>query len=207
MSTTILMGSEPLAQRLALTGKPTDEVLLAADADAVCDSVRAALPELVVVDTATLAGDIRQFLQKLLSQRNDFRAPVYLVDTRGPEPRVGVCEWSPKERAYRAAESTLEQLIEAVGMIGESGARATSRAKNVGYYDYVDNGGRKFHVQTEVIPQRDPIVQTTVLQGGAVLDVISSKVEAGGGIDLRSDEAAREQHRAALERVGEGRYS
>lgn len=207
MSTTILMGPESLAQRLALAGKPTDEVLLADDVAAVCDSVRAALPELVVVDTTTLAGDVRQFLQKLLGQRNDFRAPVFLVDTRGPEPRVGVCEWSPEERAYRAAESTIEQLIEGIGKVGESGARASSRAKNVGYYDYVDHGGQKFHVQTEVIPQKDPIVQTTVLKGGAVLDVISSKVEAGGGIDLRSDEAAQAQHRAALERVSKGRYS
>lgn len=208
MSRVIFLGQYALAEELGLTDLGIDELLYASDNRTVYEAVRTSSPQLVIVDSTNLSINVREFLQELVRLRADFHAPIFIVNTTQTPPQVGLCEWSKPEGNYRASNVSFERLTREVARIVTSApAEAIEEAREIGFYDYIEEGGQFFHIQTEVITPEDPIVQTTVLKGGAIVDVISNKVPSDENIARCSAETAATQHQTALSRARAGKYN
>lgn len=210
MHTAVFVGFKPLIESIDLDEGGKLTVTHGADPDRAIEEIRSSRPRLVVVSSAVDELGPGTFLERILEQLPDFRRPVVRVET-GPEPQpLKIYEWNEDRGEFEERSAPHEHLRHEISRLCAAlpAKRAeTESIRDIGYYDYIEQGGEFFHVQTEIIPKTPPVIQTTVLKGGTIVDSTSSECAGDDNAAERLTEMAKAQHDRILGKVNHGDYS
>ncbi len=113
---------------------------------------------------------------------------------------------APVEEVSVAAVGRAAGPARAGGASPAGGERRRIAGRDIGFYDSVELDGRVYHVQTEVVGRREPVIRTTVLDGGAVVLAERQAYPAGeDDVDVVRDIIER-HHRRLVIKVGRGEF-
>jgi hypothetical protein len=210
MHKAVFIGFKPLIDSIDLDEGGQLVVIHGADLDQAVAAIGSSQPLFVVVSSAAADQGSGTILERIVERIPDFRLPVITVET-GSEPQpLTIYEWRESSAEPEARSVPHEHLRHEMSRLCAAAERrqtATESIRDIGYYDYVEQGGEFFHIQTEIIPKQNPVIQTTILKGGTIVDSNAEPIPENAGNAASLAAIAKAQHNRALGNVTDGKYN
>jgi hypothetical protein len=158
--------------------------------------------QLLLVNTSNNKLSPLELLEEILSQISGFKSKVVLLDSEQTEAKPTILEWDDIQKNYSSRVVSMEDLEQELEIF-----RSIGEIINIGFYNCMEVGGRKIHVQTEVVENETIQIRTTLIENGKLLDAVICNWDEDDRSLAEVRNASEAQHKLAVADVGQGKYS